>query len=116
MYSNTPRWTARPHRLFGILRDDPEREIPLVESAYLPIDNARFYIALRSMERAGNRALEAALRDTLERYEANRKAGGHQGPPLRGIRLYELRYRLDRWARNSNRPDGRRLLFEVNEP
>ena len=61
-------------------------------------------------DRDRDRALAAALRDTLERYEANRRAGATDGPALRGVRLYELQYRLDPRARNRDRPDERRLL------
>jgi len=120
MYSVRLRgWSARPHRLFGVLRDDPASEIPLVASEYLyPIEHARFYIALRTLEtdRSPGGALDAALRDTLERYESRREAGLHGGPALRGVRLYELYYRLDRRASNRDRPNDRRLLFEVLSP
>jgi hypothetical protein len=120
MYSVRLRgWAARPHRVFGVLRDDPAREIPLIASEYLhPIEHSRFYIALRTLEqdRSPGGALDATLRDTLARYESRRKAGLHGGPALRGLRLYELYYRLDRRASNRDRPDGRLLLFEVASP
>jgi hypothetical protein len=115
MYSGRPGgWTATSHRLFGVPRDEAAAEIPLLADEYLyPIEHARFYIAMRVIERGGDRSLEPALRDTLARYEANRRSGLHHGPALRAIRLYEERYRLDPKATNRDRPDGRRLLFEV---
>jgi len=120
MYSQPMRgWSAGPHRLFGVLRDDPTREIPLIAGAYLyPIEHTRYYIALARIERQKDRdaALEAALRDTLARYELRRIAGLHNGPPLRGIRLYALKWRLDTSAHNRDRPDERKLLYEVSTP
>jgi len=117
MYSNRAGWIARSHRLFGVLREDPAREFPLIEDEYLfPIKKFRFYLALRRMEqdRDRDRVLGAALRDTLERYEANRRAGRHHGPALSGIRLYESKYRLDARATDRDHPDSRRLIFEVS--
>jgi len=120
MYSQPMRgWSARSHRLFGVLRDDESREIPLIAGAYLyPVEHTRFYIALASIEQQKDRdaALATLLRDTLSRYEARRAAGLHDGPPLRGIRLYALKWRLDPWARNRDRPDERKLLLEVGAP
>ena len=52
----------------------------------------------------------------LTRYEARRRAGQHDGPALRGVRLYLLRWRLvDRVPRNPDAPDERRLLLEISE-
>jgi hypothetical protein len=115
MYSGRPGgWTATSHRVFGVPRDETAAEIPLITDEYLyPIEYARYYVALRAIERGGARTLEPALRDTLARYEANRQNGRHHGPELRAIRLYELRTRLNPKAANRERPDGRRLLFEV---
>jgi hypothetical protein len=115
MYSGRPGgWIATSRRVFGVPRDETADEIPLVTDEYLyPIEHARFYVALRAIQLGGDRSLEPALRDTLARYEANRRSGRHHGPPLRAIRLYEVRCRLDPKATNRDRPDDRRLLFEV---
>ncbi len=37
----------------------------------------------------------------------------HDGPPLRGLRLYRLQWQLHPWARNRDRPQVKRLLYEV---
>jgi hypothetical protein len=120
MYSELRRNRAvERHRLFGVTREEPAREIPLVDPVFLyPLEHSRFYFTLGRLERRGDgrRSLETAMRDTLERYEARRRAGLHDGPPLRGIRLYELRWRLDPLARNRDTPDQRRILFEVSSP
>ena len=57
-----------------------------------------------------------ALRDLLRRYEERRRAGQHDGPPLRGLRLYRLQWQLDLWGRNRDQPNQRDLLFELLEP
>ena len=82
-----------------------------------PMEHNSYYFTLRRIERMRDPArLEAAVRDTLSRYEARRRAGLHDGAPLQAIRLYELRWRLD--ARRTPRevPDSRRLLLEVASP
>ena len=121
MYSTTLRtWSVRTHRLFGVVRGDPTREFPLVGALYLhPFEHTRFYFALNRVERLGDRdLLEAAIRDTLVRYEARREAGRHAGPALEGVRLYELDWRLDPRASPAERerPQTRRLLLEVAAP
>ena len=117
MYSELRRGRSlERHRLFGVTRDEPPREIPLVDPSYLyPLEHSRFYFTLGRLERRrdGGRALETAMSDTLDRYEARRRAGLHDGPPLRGVRLYALRWVLDPFARNRDAPELRRLLVEV---
>lgn len=104
-------------RLFGVLEGGEAREIPLLASAYLlPFDKARLPMALARMHpHPNNPAVRAAVRDCLLRYEARRRAGHHQGPPLRGVRLYRLTWQLDPWAGNADSPDRKELLMEVLE-
>jgi hypothetical protein len=56
------------------------------------------------------------LQDCLKRYEALRSAGRHHGPPLQGMRLYRVDWKLDPWARNLDSPDQKKLLFEISKP
>jgi hypothetical protein len=119
MYSFTIRtWGVTTHRLFGVLREDGRSEIPLMGRDDLyPIGHNSYYFTLRRIERMRDSArLEAALRDTLSRYEARRRAGLHDGAPLQAIRLYELRWRLDPRRTPREAPDSRRLLLEVAPP
>jgi len=120
MYSELRRGRSlERHRLFGVTREEPAREMPLVDPTYLyPLEHSRFYFSLGRIERRqdGGRSLEIAMRDALDRYEARRRAGDHDGPPLRGLRLYALRWQLEPYARNRDRPELRRLLFEVALP
>ncbi|HEY8599340.1 MAG TPA: hypothetical protein VIL85_12965 [Thermomicrobiales bacterium] len=54
-----------------------------------------------------------ALQAALDRYEELRFAGRHDGPPLRGIRLYRVAWDLQVDAGNVAQPDRRELLAEV---
>lgn len=102
--------------LCGVTREDTPREVPLLKGEYLwPFDRPRFRAALLRLDSAADREgrLREALNDVLDRYEARRAEGRHNGPALRGIRLYKRSYRLDPWARNHDQPDRRRLIFEL---
>jgi hypothetical protein len=104
-------------RLFGVTAGRTPREVQLRRAAEIaPFDQARLEFAFRKLRRRpnGRARLHEAVRDCLERYETRRAAGRHDGPPLRGARLYELRWRLDPRARNVDRPEERTLLVEVH--
>lgn len=108
--------TARTHatlRVFGITSDG---ETPLLSTELIhPLDQCRLATALtRIRERESASAdLREAVRDVWARYEARRRSGAHDGPPLQGARLYALRWRLDAYARNAQQPDEREMLIEV---
>ena len=106
-------------RLFGVIEGNLGHEIPLVKSEYIhPMDEARLRVGLRWITRSNHRQqlLREALQDSLMRYESLRREGRHDGPPLQGIRLYRVYWKLDPWARNVERPDHRDLVFEVMRP
>ncbi len=102
-------------RAFGVTVDVPEQEIPLLSSEFIhPFDPSRFNLALRLFEDRGDPAvIREALEDCLERYDARRVAGLHDGPPFRAIRLYRLYWKLDARAANADRPHNRKLIGEV---
>ncbi len=103
-------------QLYGIPADGSSTEFALLERQYIqPFDKTRLRSALRRMQAQpnGDGRLRVALQDVLTRYEVLRRAGRHDGPPLRGIRAYELEWQLDPWAANRSRPDRRDLLLEV---
>jgi len=99
-------------RVFGVTQEGIE--MPLYDLRYLqPFDNSRLSAAL---ERAANRhQLSEAARDCLVRYEALRRAGRHNGPPLQAVRVYRVYWVLDPWARNIEHPDRKNLLVEVQK-
>jgi hypothetical protein len=106
--------------LFGVTAEAPEREVPLFQKAYLyPFNTAvlrdAFVLQLRQSA-AHPDAPRQALLDCLQRYERRRRAGLHDGPALRGMRLYRLTWALLPGASNFERPEGKELLLEVGRP
>ena len=105
-----------------------EGEVALTDQRYLyPLDNARLVLAFYGMNvnpqlftnrdgRDSDVMIAAGLRDCLLRYEARRIAGRHDGPALRGLRLYDMHWQLDPMARNAATPDEKLLLAELILP
>ena len=101
-------------RLFGVTADG--REFALDANRYVaPFDQSRLPKALkRILDGAdGVARVRAVLPDLLSRYEELRRADLHDGPPLVGLRLYELEWTIDRNAANVDRPDRRRFIAEI---
>jgi len=119
MYSNLQRERSLSSvRLFGVTKEEPHREIPLLAFQHIqPFNQSRLAVALRRLNLKPQRQqlLDEALRDCLTRYETLRRVGRHDGPPLQGIRLYRLQWQLDPRARNVDQPDHRELLGEVKQ-
>lgn len=55
---------------------------------------------------------EGALGNLFERYERGRTLGRHDGPPIKGVRLYRETWTLYFDVRNADQPDTRTLLAE----
>jgi hypothetical protein len=105
------------YRLYGVTRD--RREFPLDQNRYIaPFDQSRLPKALRRMleEEDGVARVRAALIDCLVRYRELAADGEHDGPPIDGLRLYEVRWRIDADAANVDTPDRRTLVAEVERP
>jgi hypothetical protein len=106
-------------RLYGVTQGEPHREILLRDSDYVRpfhpfvLEAAWEQMHLKENRKERRRALNEALLDSLRRYEELRMAGRHDGPRLKGMRLYRERWQLDAQAENLNRPDHRRLIAEV---
>lgn len=106
-------------RLYGVTDAAAGREIPLRDFAYLqPLDVSRLGVGLERLDRgrAPNERLHRAIGDCLRRYEKRRVAGRHDGPPLQGIRLYRVTWKLDPEVRNLDHPDRRILVDTVWMP
>src|SRR5689334_11010548 len=85
-------------RLHGVSKDSDQRELPWSGPEYIrPFDESRLRVGLTRLNQQPNREalLEAALRDLLGRYEERRLSRQHAGPPLRGLRLYQLGWTID---------------------
>lgn len=119
MYSDVERsYSVSKLVLFGVEQEPPYHEIPLRGSYIQPFDQARLNAAFRRINSKEKREhlLNEALLDSLTRYEQLRLAGRHNGPPLQGVRLYKMRWRLDNQAENVDRPDRWELVAEVEQP
>jgi len=118
-FSNYPMW-ARPAKDWHIKNVVPvgltvaqsPGEVELTDAAYLaPLPPHYQRIAVMRVARRESKR-DAMLRDYLDYYEKRRVTGKHNGPRLRGIRLYEYHWDLHRDARNAAEPDGRTLIYE----
>lgn len=101
-------------RLYGVTEGGQESAL-IRYSDVFPFDQSRLSKALGSIAARPDAGaqLQAALANCLERHERQRRVGLHLGPPLTGLRLYEVRWTLDPHGANVDRPDSRRLLAEV---
>jgi hypothetical protein len=117
MFSTVHRTpTLRWYRLFGVTTDG--REVALLNYSQLwPLDQSRLPLGLRRIhQEPGNETrLKEALSDILRRYERRRAAGEHDGPPVRGLRLYEIGWDLEPYAANLGQPGSRELIAEVGD-
>lgn len=106
-------------RVFGLTDEETPREVPLIAYRYIqPFDHLRLWFGLAQIIRKkdGERLAREALQDCLARYEARRRNGRHDGPPLQAVRLYRLTWELDLLLLKVDRPDRRELLLEVALP
>jgi hypothetical protein len=108
--------TFEDYRLYGVVADDAHSEISLsTDIRYLqPFDPSRLAEALVKL--AGDPRIDEGLLDCLNRYESLRKSGAHKGPPLVALRLYRVRFTLDPWGRNTDQPDQKTLIRQVELP
>jgi len=117
MFSTVHRTpTLRWYRLFGVTTDG--REVALLKYSQLwPLDQSRLPLGLRRIhqEPGHETRLKEALSDILQRYERRRAAGEHDGPPVCGLRLYEIGWDLEPYAANLERPGSRELIAEVGD-
>ncbi len=106
-------WVSRT-RLYGVSSGE---EFPLDSKVHLPpFSSTRFVYALRALQRMsargprGRARFDTAAQWFLRRYEESRQAGRHNDPPLDEIRVYNVYWKMDEWARNAAQPSRRRLI------
>lgn len=121
MYAGIQPARVTWHVPYGITPDG--REVRLQDDAHWePMGPSRLSLCLRRLtQRTGgpgnsrgqaNAHVNRAVGALLAIYEANRKSGMHDGPPLAGLRLYEVTWRLDPRLANLDAPDRRELVSE----
>jgi hypothetical protein len=107
-------------QLYGVLQEEPYQEIPLRGDYIQPFEIDRLQGAIMEINREPDlekrqQLLNEVTRDSLTRYERLRQAGRHDGPPLQGIRLYQVQWQLDPRVENVDQPDHRELLAEYEQ-
>lgn len=112
-------WSVRSSELsalslYGVTADGEEILFNDVRYTH-PFDITKTRVSLGKIHKDPERRhqIDDALRDFLRRYETGRMVGRHDGPPLVGIRLYNVHWKLDPWARNAHQPDEGELIAEV---
>jgi hypothetical protein len=116
MYSVAVREPSLTRMLIFGVPADASREFPIASRRQLaPFDQSRLDSALTRLAQRPNAEplLREAVRDVLARYERRRTEGRHDGPRLRGARLYEVAWTLRPDASNVERPERRTLLVET---
>jgi GT2 family glycosyltransferase len=129
IYTGREHWPLSPYPMFSIVEPDASlrclrivgignggREVALLDSNLIaPFDQCRLTSALsRTYTDASRRGeIHEQLRDCFDRYEERRRAGLHDGEPLAGVRLYEMRWTLRPDASNVDTPDSRRFIDAV---
>lgn len=114
-------WDLTQYELRGVTDEREPREIDLYESQYLyPLPsrfmNLHLIEAAKDARKGKFTRQEAVTRNTLAHYEKRRKAGEHNGPPLKAIRLYRFDWKMDRDATNARKPDRVTLLYDSGDP
>jgi hypothetical protein len=121
-FSNYPMFSTihreavlRWPRLYGVRPDG--REVPVTKYVELwPLDQSRLPIGLRAIyrEEGASPRIHEALVDVLQRYEARRRGGEHDGGPFTAMRLYLVSWPLQPFAGNLDQPSQRQLLAEAS--
>jgi hypothetical protein len=116
MYAHsTDDWTVLVPRIMGV-RGDATGEVIFRDDDWLaPFDQARLLQSVQTMlgKPDGRRDAATALADCLARYERRRRAGEVDGPALRALRLYYMRFTLSTDPAAVDRPERRDLVLEV---
>ena len=114
MYSqpeNDP--TFNDLRLYGVPKSDPNTEFSLyaTDARYLqPFDPSRLAAILETLN---PQKLHVGLQDCLNRYEALRRGGHHDGPELLYLRVYRCYWSLDPTGATIEHPDRKVLIDQV---
>ena len=109
-------------RMKGVTDEAMPREIMLSKvPAYfapMPVYHIRLCFDRALWLRGGgkSKSLETLCHDYLARYEQRRLAGLHQGPPLKGLRLYRYEWTIQPDAANAATPDRVTLIYDTLQP
>jgi len=121
MYSRIQPPQVEWHVVYGVTADG--REVRLQKDEYWsPLGTARLGAVLRRARQgqSAHAAVGAGDGQTVDRtiaglltiYDSHRRQGWHDGPPLAGLRLYAVTWRLDPQLANLDAPQRRELVSE----
>lgn len=114
MYSAEQESSFTWVQLYGVT---PEGEQFLDPRTYFhPFDESRLPIALEGHIVNGADApakTRTALENLYDLYERGRISGWHAGPKLTALRMYHVRWQIERGAANKERPEEKILLDEL---
>lgn len=112
--------------LYGVSTEG--EEIELKKDAYwYPFDCPRLTHAIRKAKQRDSkvparvadpskRRVPGLVTHLMTHYEQRRVKGWHKGPPLNGLRVYAVTWRLDPTLSNLGQPEKRELVFEYLHP
>lgn len=121
-------WPFSPYRMYAGEQEDsltwvqlygvtPDGEQFLDPRTYFhPFDESRLPGALGGHVVTGDDAqarTRTALQNLYDLYERGRLAGWHAGPKLTALRMYRVRWKIERTASNKDRPEEKILLDEL---
>ena len=117
MFSSVKRdYSYTEFKLFGVPKNNPQSEMNLLEPQYirpLTILHLSMTFKKKPVNLTYEKYIQEVLTRILERYELLRLTGDHDGPQLRGIRLYQYLWKLDPKGRHVDQPYARELIFEI---
>jgi hypothetical protein len=90
----------------------PERQLRPWDSVRINYSFSGTVLERTDQSTSGPRALQ----NLYQLYEAERRAGKHNGPPLRAVRLYREQWRLEPGLANKATPEERQLIYELDVP
>lgn len=116
MFSNVQQDSYVCSRVYGVVVGSNETEFALRWPYSAPFHQLDLGMAMgRLIYLQNDQRRDAALRECLERYEARRQHGDHDGPALTSLRLYEESWKLDSDPFLARAPPERKLLFEFRK-
>ncbi|HKW94492.1 MAG TPA: hypothetical protein VJX92_21590 [Methylomirabilota bacterium] len=120
-FSNYPMYASQQTehyswiRVYGVAETGefalaPERQLRPWDFVRINYSFAGTVLSQPDQSTSGRRALESLYR----LYEAGRRAGEHNGPPLRALRVYREQWRIEPELANKATPEERQLIYELN--
>jgi hypothetical protein len=112
-------WETNREMLRGVTDEPAPREVPVTPSQLYPIPYQMIVVNMQQAAKAlkaGEPAkADAIIRGLLEQYEKRRAAKQHGGPPLKGLRLYQVTWKMDTDASEASKknPTATVLLYPL---